>query len=100
MESVSRAPSALPNLSCGYFSDSLVTPIQYGRPGVGQDEACVLDPSLARFGIDDSCDITMTAMIWPLGEMPIVLATPIIVRTASFPDDLAGMAAPLWLTEH
>src|ERR1700712_4763789 len=100
MESVSCAPSAIPNLSCGYFSDSLVTLIQYARPGDGQDEACTLDPSLARFRMEDSWYITMTAMICPLVETPIDFATPMVVRTASPPADFLGTAAPLCPTEQ
>ncbi len=33
--------------------------------------------------MDDSCCITMTAMIWPSRPMPMVLATPMEVRTAA-----------------
>jgi hypothetical protein len=78
----------------------LVTFIQYARPGDGQDEACTLEPSLARLRMEDSWYITMTAMIWPFGETPMDLATPMVVRTASAPDDCLGIAAPLCPTEQ
>jgi len=42
----------------------------------------------------------MTAMICPLVETPIALATPMVVRTASAPDDFLGIAAPLCPTEQ
>src|SRR5450755_3004472 len=50
--------------------------------------------------MDDSWNITMTAMIWPFTGTPIDLATPIVVRTAARPTELVGLAAPLCPTEQ
>jgi hypothetical protein len=50
---------------------------------------------LARFRIEDSWYITITAMICPWIGTPMDFAIPMVVRTADRPEDMVGMALPL-----